>query len=78
MICPDPQSLADFVDEALGARRYHIVEKHLRECGDCRLVLQSLRIESELLRLALGEKKAGAQLADRILGKLFRDDSEKP
>jgi anti-sigma factor RsiW len=68
--CPDRDMLESFVASSLSARRNGIVRKHLEACARCLDIVDSLRLEAELLQSAFQSKEEDEVLMKRILGRI--------
>ena len=72
-------SLSDYVDGELGAELCRQIEKHIAECDDCRIVVDTTRKTIDLVH-ASNDPHTG--LPDEVRNRLFKrlnlDDYLKP
>jgi anti-sigma factor (TIGR02949 family) len=61
--------LSDYVDGELGAELCRQIEKHISECEDCRIVVDTTRKTVDLVR-ASNHPQAG--LPDEVRDRLFK------
>ena len=71
--------LSDYVDGELGAELCRQIEKHISECNDCRIVVDTTRRTVDLVR-ASNDPKAGLpdEVRDRLFKRLNLADYLKP
>jgi anti-sigma factor (TIGR02949 family) len=72
-------SLSDYVDGELGAELCREIEKHIAECEDCRIVVDTTRKTVDLVH-ASNYPKAGLpdEVRDRLFKRLNLADYLKP
>ena len=72
-------SLSDYVDGELGAELCRQIEKHIAECEDCRIVVDTTRKTIDLVHASNDPQ---ADLPDDVRNRLFKrlnlDDYLKP
>jgi len=72
-------SLSDYVDGELGAELCHQIEKHIAECDDCRIVVDTTRKTIDLVHASNDPQ---TDLPDEVRNRLFKrlnlDDYLKP
>lgn len=73
MKCPEREEIERYVNGELGARRFSIAQKHLRECAACTEVAENCAIEKDVLREALRPPPDVERMISDVLRRL-RDD----
>jgi len=72
-------SLSDYVDGELGAELCRQIEKHISECDDCRIVVDTTRKTIDLVHASNDPQ---TDLPDEVRNRLFKrlnlDDYLKP
>ena len=72
-------SLSDYVDGELGAELCRQIEKHIAECDDCRIVVDTTRKTIDLVHASNDPQ---TDLPDEVRNRLFKrlnlDDYLKP
>jgi predicted anti-sigma-YlaC factor YlaD len=63
-------SLSDYIDGELQAELCAIIEQHLQECDDCRIVVNTLRKTVELYRRTSGPAELPGSVRERLFLKL--------
>jgi predicted anti-sigma-YlaC factor YlaD len=67
-------SLSDYVDGNLGEQVCAEIEKHLVECEDCRIVVDSLRKTISLYHTASEHPSVPADVKERLFRRLQIED----
>jgi anti-sigma factor RsiW len=62
-------SLSDYVDGELGAELCRQIEKHIAECEDCRIVVDTTRKTIDLVHVSSGPQTG---LPDEVRNRLFK------
>lgn len=72
-------SLSDYIDGDLGAELCRQIEKHIAECEDCRIVVDTTRKTVDLIHVS-NAPQAGLpdDVRDRLYKRLNLDDYLKP
>jgi len=72
-------SLSDYIDGELGAELCRQIEKHIAECEDCRIVVDTTRKTIDLVH-ASNKHQTGLpdDVRDRLFKRLNLDDYLKP
>jgi anti-sigma factor RsiW len=72
-------SLSDYIDGDLGAELCRQIEKHIAECEDCRIVVDTTRKTVDLVHVS-NAPQAGLpdDVRDRLYKRLNLDDYLKP
>lgn len=72
-------SLSDYIDGELGAELCREIEKHISECENCRIVVDTTRRTVDLVR-ASNRPESGLpdDVRDRLFKRLNLDDYLKP
>ena len=72
-------SLSDYIDGELGAELCRQIEKHISECDDCRIVVDTTRKTIDLVH-ASNTPHTGLpeKVRDRLFKRLNLDDYLKP
>ena len=63
-------SLSDYIDGELQAELCSIIEQHLRECDNCRIVVNTLRKTVELYRQTSGPAELPGSVRERLFLRL--------
>ena len=63
-------SLSDYIDGELQAELCSIIEQHLLECDNCRIVVDTLRKTVELYRQTSGPAELPGSVRERLFLKL--------
>ena len=72
----DPQcekllgSLSDYIDGELQAELCSLIERHLQQCDNCRIVVNTLRKTVELYRQTSGPAELPGSVRERLFLKL--------
>lgn len=74
MKCPDHSEIEGYLMGELRARKFSLVDKHLRECHDCAREAERLSAENGILKTALEDKMTGDRLADGVAKRLAKND----
>jgi anti-sigma factor (TIGR02949 family) len=67
-------SLSDYVDGELGAELCRQIEKHIAECDNCRIVVDTTRKTIELIHDHSQEDKTPGEVRSRLFKRLHLDD----
>jgi anti-sigma factor RsiW len=72
-------SLSDYIDGELGAELCREIEKHISECDNCRIVVDTTRKTIDLVH-ASNDSQTGLpdDVRDRLFKRLNLDDYLKP
>ena len=72
-------SLSDYIDGELGAELCRAIEKHIAECENCRIVVDTTRKTIDLVR-ATKDPQPGVpeDVRDRLFKRLNLEDYIKP
>ena len=72
-------SLSDYIDGELGAELCRQIEKHIAECEDCRIVVDTTRKTIDLVHASNSlQADLPADVRDRLFKRLNLDDYLKP
>lgn len=74
MKCPDHAEIEGYLMGELRARKFSLVNKHLRGCTDCAREAERIAAENGILRTALEDKIVGDRLADDVARRIARDE----
>lgn len=76
----DPQceqllgSLSDYIDGELQAELCSLIERHLQQCDNCRIVVNTLRKTIELYRQTSAPSELPGSVRERLFLKLELED----
>jgi anti-sigma factor RsiW len=72
-------SLSDYIDGELGAELCREIEKHIAECDDCRIVVDTTRKTIDLVHASSDpQTDLPDDVRDRLFKRLNLDDYLKP
>ncbi|MCE9645172.1 MAG: zf-HC2 domain-containing protein [Chloroflexi bacterium] len=72
-------SLSDYIDGELGAELCRQIEKHVAECENCRIVVDTTRKTIDLVHVSnASETGLPEDVRDRLFKRLNLDDYLKP
>jgi anti-sigma factor (TIGR02949 family) len=63
-------SLSDYVDGTLSEELCHELEKHLQDCENCKVVINTLKKTIDIVREQKGEDKMPADVKQRLFYRL--------
>ena len=67
-------SLSEYIDGSLSAELCSVLERHLSECENCRIVVDSLNRTVYLYRTTSSQESVPDGLRDRLFKRLNLDD----
>ncbi|HMB23385.1 MAG: anti-sigma factor family protein [Chloroflexota bacterium] len=71
-------SLSEYIDGGLSPELCHEIEKHLEECDNCRIVLNTTKRTIDLVQAPAEKTDLPDEVRERLFKRLNLDDYLKP
>jgi len=70
-------TLSDYIDGELSPELCQSLEEHLKDCQDCRVVVDTMKKTIELYKMEADKESIPSKVKERLFARLNLDDFEK-